>query len=93
VAGRVKVKEFAVQHVREPCQRVPVTVFIRSESPFHTFQAQAAVHVGVLDDITIIVVVDEGMVTNRSIERRRCRDEKQTKNCGSLGRPTKRAGI
>ena len=48
--------KLAVQHVGNPRQRVPVAGMGRSKGPPNTIRGQARTHMGILNDVFIIVI-------------------------------------
>ena len=52
-------EEPAVHHVRQPCERMPVSVAKRPEGPEHVPDGRAAAHVRVAADIVRVVEIDE----------------------------------
>src|ERR1700674_267155 len=67
MAGGVEVKELAVQGMRQPSQRMPVSVAKSGKRPFHGVPGQAALNPGIFQDIGRVIkgdelVMDDGIV-------------------------------
>jgi hypothetical protein len=59
VACRIRCEELAVQHVREPCQGMPVVGIDRLKRPGDAALCQSRLHMAVLGDIFVIIITDE----------------------------------
>ena len=59
VATGLQSVEIAVQHVREPGQRVPVERLVRGDCPGDCLTGQAVLDVCVVEDVVIVVEVDD----------------------------------
>jgi hypothetical protein len=57
--ARVHPVQFAIEHVREPGQRMPVAGVTGAESPRHSARGPALRHHLVFGDVILIVVIDE----------------------------------
>ena len=68
MSRRVLMEQLPVERVRKPGERVPVRLLGRGEGPRDRVQAEAVVDVGILGDIAVIVVIDEGMAIDRVVQ-------------------------
>ena len=59
MAAGLQAIKLAVQHVREPGQRMPVAGVVRGERPGDSLAGQAPADVPVLVDVIVVVEVDE----------------------------------
>ena len=59
---RIQAKDLAVEHVGNPCERMPVGGVKCRECPRDSGQRQAAVHNRVLADIPVVIQDDELVV-------------------------------
>ena len=83
---RVRPKDLAVQHVREPGERMPITGVTAGKCPRNIFQIQAAQDVRIGSDIIRIIVINEIVPTHRQVngEGKECeqqRDENWPGGC------------
>ena len=62
MAAGLQVIELTVQHVREPCQRVPIEGVVGGDCPGGPRGGQARADRQVLIDIIVVVVVDKAVV-------------------------------
>ena len=62
VPARIKSKQVAVQHVREPCQRMPEVGMSGRECPYETLTAQTFSDLVILSHIDVVVENNEIMV-------------------------------
>ena len=72
-------KYLAVQHVRNPSERMPVAGLGSRESPADIIPGQAAQHMGIFSDINAIIVADEAIAKRRE-KRSRHENEQQKTN-------------
>src|ERR1035437_2209509 len=61
----VQTKYLAVQHVRQPGERVPVAHFRAAKGPLHARPGEASAHVAVVGDIEVVIVIDEVIAQSR----------------------------
>jgi len=59
VPGRTQAEELAIEHEREPGQRVPGTADRIGESPAHPGPSEAMTHMDVVRDVTGVINVNE----------------------------------
>ena len=71
----VLAEELAIEHVREPGERVPIAGVASGEGPFDVFPFQAALNVRVGGDVIRIVVIDK--VVAKSVEVNREGDKRK----------------
>ena len=76
VPGRVLVKQLIVERVRQPGERMPVPLLGGREGPGDGVPVDAFVNVSVSGDITVVIVVNEGVAVDR-IVKRQCRYHQQ----------------
>lgn len=73
---------------------MPVRLLCGSEGPRDCVPAQAIVDVRIVDDVSVVVVIDERMPVNRVVESQRRRNYQKTQNCVALfGRGEKSWGL
>ena len=65
----IETKELAVEHMREPGERMPVRGVKSSESPGNPFQRQAAADHGIVPDVKIVIQADELMTDHLAVNR------------------------
>src|SRR5207253_1642913 len=63
-----------------PRQRMPIGFIKRSECPANRIPVETAAHVQIVSDVTIVVIVDEGMSADWVIERKRRHHQKQAEH-------------
>ena len=68
MSGWVQLEKLVVQRVRKPRQRMPVRFVIGRERPGNGLPIQPRLDRSVLDDVSLIVVVDEGMAVHRVVD-------------------------
>jgi len=56
---RVSPIELTVQHVRQPCQGIPIVGVGTGESPDGAFPSQACLKMRIFRHVLVVVVVDE----------------------------------
>jgi hypothetical protein len=95
VGTRAWPEELAVEHVREPRQRMPIRHGSRRESPSNSLPRQAVLNDDVVPDIMGIIIVDEIEVPYLPIDERRRNDKKKDdrqivtdSGCGGSGHLT-----
>src|SRR5579862_509056 len=89
----IEMEELVIQRMREPGQRMPISLLGRSERPTDRIPAEAGANVRILGDVTIVIVVDETMPVNRVIDRQRGHYEQKRKNKIPLLRRSKQASV
>ena len=75
--GRIQAEQFAVQHVREPGERVPVAEVPVVEGPFHATPRETGLDGRVLGDVIAVVIDDEGVAARRQIRQQGDEREQQ----------------
>ena len=65
MSQRVQAKEFAIRHVGQPGQWMPVRCVNTCEGPSNVGQAQTFLNVAVCSDIEIVIIIDEFVVDRR----------------------------
>ena len=61
-------EKLAIQHVRYPCQWMPVTRAPRGEGPGDISPIQAGFYMGIIRDVITIIVVDEARMAHLPIK-------------------------
>ena len=77
VPGGIQAKQRDIEGMRHPGERMPVGLLGRGQGPFERIGGQALTNVGVLGDVTVIVIVHEGMAIDGVVESQRYHREKQ----------------
>ena len=67
--GGVQAENAAVNHVREPRQRMPVARGHRGERPFHARPRHTVLHDGLVGDVKAVVIDAKAEPRHRQIER------------------------
>ena len=80
VPGRVLVKQLVVERVRQPGERMPVPLLGGRKGPGDSVPVDATLNVSVPGDVTVVIVVDEGMAVDLIVERQ-CRCHQQQTQC------------
>jgi hypothetical protein len=80
VSRSVLMKQLIIERVREPRERMPVSLLHGGEGPGDRVPGHAVVDVRILGDIAIVVVVDERVAIDRIVERQRDYYEQETKD-------------
>ena len=62
VTGGIESESFEIEHMCQPCNRVPIGGIRLSESPDYAFAGQSLCHMCVLGDIAVVVKVEELVV-------------------------------
>ena len=75
VPGRFQVIKLAVQRVRQPRYRMPVSGIVGRHRPSHRVPGQSVLDVLVIGDVNVVVVVDES-VGSGGIVKRQAKDER-----------------
>src|SRR5690242_8040591 len=82
-------KKLSVQHQRQPRERMPVGVLATSESPLDIRPIEAAEHMGIGEEIDVIVIINESIVPNWKINSQVGHGQQQT----DPGRARKKAKL
>ena len=77
VRAGVEAEEFAVRHVREPGERMPVARVTGGERPFDSRPRQSFLHDGIFRDVILIVVIHKTVARRRQISQQRDECEQQ----------------
>ena len=88
--GGIQAKQRDIEGVRHPGERMPVGLLGRGQSPFESIGGQALTNVRVLGDVTVIVIVHEGMAIDGVVESQRYHREKQADDRVALLAATRR---
>src|ERR1700684_257367 len=62
--SRIQAKQLAIEHVRQPCNRMPVGLFKASKRPGDVRWLQSRSDVGVVGDISIVIPEFDEIVMN-----------------------------
>src|ERR1700758_1756479 len=68
MSSRVHAKQRDVQSMRHPRERMPIGLLGGSGGPRNGVSGQSLTDVGVLSDVTVVVVINEGMVVDWVVE-------------------------
>src|SRR5579863_3120588 len=75
--ARIQSEELAIQHMRQPCHRMPVGLFKAGEGPTHIGGCQSGTDMDVVGDVGVVVPEAEEIVMyDREIEEQRRDDER-----------------
>ena len=77
VARGIQAEQRTIEGMRHPGERMPVRLFGRSQRPGESVRRQTLPDVRIVDDVTVVIVVREGMTIDRIVERERDHGEKQ----------------
>ena len=77
VPARVEPEEFAIDHVRDPGERVPVGGMAFCKGPDDIFQREAGFYVRVIENVFIVVEIDEIVFLDRPVGTKRRRRQEQ----------------
>src|SRR5262245_2906151 len=77
MALRIQPIQVAVQHVRQPRQRMPIPGISSGESPDDTFSGESCLHIAVFHNVCMVVVGDEIVVSRLPIDRNSRHDQNQ----------------
>ena len=77
VPAAIQAKELAVQHVRNPGERVPVAGVARGQSPLQPLRGEPLPDVQVAGGVKGIVVVDEIEVADLGVDRESRQEQRQ----------------
>ena len=80
VSGRILLEQLIIKRVRQPGERMPVSLLRGSEGPSDRVPAQPVADVRILGDIAVVVIIDEGMAVDRVIERQRGYHKQEAQN-------------
>ena len=80
MSGRVGVEQLVVDRMRNPRQRMPVSLFGGRECPSEGFSTQSGMHMRVVDHVAIIIVVHKGMLVHTVIDRQSGHHEQEADN-------------
>jgi hypothetical protein len=81
VGPRIESEQLDIQHMGQPCQRVPVGCVRGGECPDKILSGQACPYVGIFEDIPAVVVVHELMVADLPVNRPDGGDQEQARQC------------
>ena len=81
--GWIQPKELAIQHVRNPGHRVPVTGMAGGKGPSERRPGQACLDVRIFCDIGLVIVIQECMIKSRRKDSKSDHGQRRTGNVGS----------
>src|SRR5580700_1047906 len=84
VADGIEAKKLAVQGMRQPRQRVPVSGAKGRERPLHGVPGQAALNLGISQDVYGVVKIGESILNDGIVERERDRHQQQAEDDDAL---------
>lgn len=90
-ANRIPLKKLIVDGVRNPSQRMPVPLGIRSESPLDCLPGETMLHLRIVEDVAVIVEINECVPGDRVIEGQDAQPEQQADNECAFFRGRKQA--
>ena len=92
MASGIEVEDLAVQGMRQPRQRMPVSFAKSRERPLHRVPGQAALNVKIFQDVGRVIKVDELVVDDGIVESESGRRQQETQDdnvhfagCGHVG--------
>src|SRR5580700_9247946 len=68
MTGRIQVEELVVERMREPGQRMPVSLAKGCERPLHGIPCQAVLNLGIFYDVRQIIEIDELVADDGIVE-------------------------
>src|ERR1700685_3573929 len=92
MAGWIQVEQLAVQGMREPGQGMPIRLLRAGQRPGNRVPTETRSHVGIENNIAVVIVVDEGMTTGRVVERERGYDQQEAENHAAFFPRTEQPG-
>ena len=92
MSGRVHAKQRDIQSMRHPRERMPIGLLGGSEGPRNGASGQSLTDVRVLSDVTIIVVIDEGMAVDWVVQSQSCDRQQQAHDRVALFSGREQAG-
>ena len=84
MSRRIEAEPGAIEHVRNPGQRMPIRGVSSFEGPQNSGPAQAAVNVKVAKNVCRIVEGDEAVAAQRSITKPRALDQNEAEQENNL---------
>ena len=84
VADRIELKDLAIQGMRQPSQRMPVSVAKSRERPFHRVPSQAALNLGIFQNIGRVIEIDELVMNDGIVKSERGRHQQETEDDDAL---------
>ena len=75
VPARIKTVDLRIQHMREPCQRMPVRLELSGQRPDDALRGQAGGYVRVLINVIGVVKINETVVPDLSVDEEIDRNE------------------
>ena len=67
VTGRILMEQLPVERVRQPGERMPVSLLGCGESPGDRFPSEAVADMKILRDVAVVVVIDERVAVDRVV--------------------------
>ena len=80
MSGRIHPEPLDIRHVRNPCERVPITSIISRERPNEVSPSQPLQHVGVIGHVVRVIVIDEPIPDGGRIEGESACDKQDYQN-------------
>ena len=77
----VELKQLNIRFVREPGQGVPVGALVRCQCPGDRLPNYARLHVGVVDDVAVIVIVKNERMPHGGTVEDQSSDREEEANC------------
>src|SRR5262245_858815 len=82
---RLHAEQLAIDHVGNPCQRMPIRSVSRAKCPRDIGPGQACGNVRVFEDVIAVVNVDKVMADSRQIAEKRQKTEQEEQSSARLG--------
>src|SRR5260370_41763931 len=80
MSGWIHPKPLYIRHVRNPCERVPITGIISGERPNEVGSSEPLQDVGVIGHVVRVIVIDEPIPDGGRIEGERACDQQDYQN-------------
>src|SRR4030067_2263079 len=81
VGAGMKTEQLYIEHVGQPCKRVPVAHVHSCECPGDAFAGQPRFYMGIFSDVPPVIVVNELMITYLPVNCKGNNDQKQASQC------------
>ena len=77
----IESEQLDIQHMRQPCQRMPVGRVGRGERPDEAFSGQACSYVGIFEDVLPVIEVHELVTAYLPVNCEGNDDQEQARQC------------
>jgi len=82
MSSGIESAEFVIEHMGQPCQRMPIASVSRGEGPANVFPGQPPLNVDVVSDIQIVIQADKGVVRNLPVRNEGQQNQQARNNEG-----------